>query len=74
MPGMLRTIVIIEGGRSLGAGFVYGDSYGEEKNNTAVIGGQAEQETVYFSGKMAPDPLLLVLGSLRQPFEEKWRS
>jgi hypothetical protein len=53
---------------------VYGDSYGEEKNNTAVIGGKAEQETVYFSGKMAPDPLLLVLGSLRQPFEEKWRS
>jgi hypothetical protein len=38
MPGLLRTIVIIEGGQSLGVGFVYGDSYGEEKkNNTANI-------------------------------------
>jgi hypothetical protein len=38
---LLRTIVIIEWGRSLGAGFVYGDSYGEEKNNTAVRSGSS---------------------------------
>jgi hypothetical protein len=56
MPGMLRTIVIIEGGRSLGAGFVYGDSYGEEKTIQRSSVGKLSRKQYIFQEKWLPTP------------------